>query len=288
MNDGKSPMDAEDRPLSVFGESANGFPKLPILSPAEIPPPGQRGETARSQFEKYGGLFYLGIAGLAVLAVLVGWFAFRLWNLRDVWTEVYVLHDPAHSELDRVRAAFRLAQDPRVNDAQRMEMSLKRDAPDLARYLLAESVSTDAVAHDPRSFALTVARSPDWPDWLRLLLTRQLAYGSARGYAIPREALTELASHSDPMIGLWADCGLTLLPQSDPKAAGAIEQAEVVPGPTADLAALLRAATAAPPPEREGRLNDASLWLRHHHPQSAKIWQGWKIADGQIDRDGAN
>ena len=40
-----------------------------------------------------------------------------------------------------------------------MEMSLKRDVPDLARYLLAESVSTDAVAHDPRSFALTVARS---------------------------------------------------------------------------------------------------------------------------------
>ena len=36
-------MDAEDRPLSVFGESPNGFPKLPILSPAEIPPTGQHG-----------------------------------------------------------------------------------------------------------------------------------------------------------------------------------------------------------------------------------------------------
>jgi hypothetical protein len=280
-------MNAEDRPLSVFGESANGFPKLPILSPAEIPPPGQRGETVRSQFEKYGGLFYLGIAGLAIMAGLVGWFAFRFWILRDVWTDVYVLHDPGHSELDRVRAAFRLASDPRVTDAQRMEISLRRDVPDLARYLLAESVSTDAIARDPRSFALTVARSPEWPDWLRLLFARRLAYGAARGYAIPREALAELAGHSDPMIELWADCALTLLPESDPKAAGALEQAAVVPGPTAELAALLRAASAAPPRERDPRLNDASLWLRLHHPQAAKIWDGWKVADGHIDRDGA-
>jgi hypothetical protein len=281
-------MDAEDRPLSVFGESANGFPKLPILSPAEIPPPGQHGGSTRSQFEKYGGLFYLGIAGLAILAVLVGWFAFRLWNLRDVWTDVYVLHDPGHSELDRVRAAFRLARDPRVNDAQRMEMSLRRDSPEIARYLLAESVSTDAVARDPRSFALTVARSPEWPTWLRLLLARRLAYGTARGYAIPREALAELASHSDPMIGLWANCALTLLPESDPKATGALEQAAAAPDTTAELAALLRTASAAQPAEREARLNDATAWLRLHHPQAARIWQGWKIADGQIDRDGSS
>jgi hypothetical protein len=281
-------MDAEDRLLSVFGESTNGFPKLPILSPAEIPPPGQHGGSARSQFEKYGGLFYLGIAGLAILAVLVGWFAFRMWNLRDVWTDVYVLHDPGHSELDRVRAAFRLAGDPRVNDAQRMEMSLRRDVPDMARYLLAESVSTDAIARDPRSFALTVARSPEWPDWLRLLFARRLAYGAARGYAVPREALAELAGHSDPMIGLWADCALTLLPESAPKAAGALAQAAVVPGPTAELAALLRAASAALPAEREARLNDASAWLRLHHPQAAKIWNGWSVANGHIDRDGSS
>jgi hypothetical protein len=279
-------MDAEDRALSVFGESANGFPKLPILSPAEIPPTGQHGGSARSQFEKYGGLFYLGIAGLAILAGLVGWFGFRLWNLRDVWTDVYVLHDPGHSELDRARAAFRLANDPRVNDAQRMEMSLRRDVPDVARYLLAESVSTDAIARDPRSYALTVARSPEWPDWLRLLFARRLVYGAARGYAIPREALAELAGHADPMIGLWANFALTLLPEGDPKAASALEQAAVEPGPTAELAALLRAASALPLSEREARLNDASAWLRRHHPQAAKIWQGWNEVDGRIIQAG--
>ena len=70
--------------------------------------------------------------------------------------------------------------------------------PDLARYLLAEAVSTDAVARDPRNFAFTVARSSDWPDWLRLVLARQLACGAGRGYGIPRDALEELARHSDP------------------------------------------------------------------------------------------
>jgi len=169
-----------------------------------------------------------------------------------------------------------------------MEICLRRDVPDLARYLMAESVSTDAIARDPRSFALTVARSPDWPDWLRLLFTRRLAYGAAHGYAIPREALTELAGHSDPMIGLWADCSLTLLPEPDSKAAVALEQVTSKPGPTAELAALLRAAIAAPQSEREARLNDASLWLRLRHPQAAAVWQGWKVAGGQIDRDGAN
>jgi hypothetical protein len=129
---------------------------------------------------------------------------------------------------------------------------------------------------------LTVARSPEWPDWLRLLFARRLAYGAARGYAIPREALAELAGHADPMIGLWADCALTLLPEGDPKAAGALEQAANAPGPTAELAALLRAASALPLSEREARLDDASAWLRRHHPQAAEIWKEWNEVDGRI------
>ena len=38
---------SEDRPLNVFSESFNGFPKLPILSPAEIPSPPRK-PSARS------------------------------------------------------------------------------------------------------------------------------------------------------------------------------------------------------------------------------------------------
>ena len=59
--------------------------------------------------------------------------------------------------------------------------------PDQARYVLAEAVSTEAVASDPRAYSLAVALSPDWPDWLRLLLARRLAYGAARGYAHPAQ-----------------------------------------------------------------------------------------------------
>ena len=156
-------------------------------------------------------------------------------------------------------------------------MSLRRDVPDVARYLLAESVSTDAIARDPRSYALSVARSPEWPNWLRLLFARRLAYGAARGYAIPREALAELAGHADPMVVLWADCALALMADPDQKSAARLEQAATTTGPAAELAALLQAAIKAAPPDRDSRLNDATAWLRLHHPESAKIWQGWKI-----------
>jgi hypothetical protein len=265
--------------LSDFGESRFEFPNLPILSPAEIPPP------RKSQREKYGGLLYVGIAGIVLLVLMVGWFAYGFWSLRDVWEDVYVLHNPRRDEVDRIRAAFRLSRDPRVNDGQRMEICLRRDVPNLARYLLAESISTDELASDPRSFSLAVARSADWPDWLRLLLARRLTYGAARGYAIPREALDELARHPDPMIGLWANSARALLaPNSDPAPAAALEQSSHLPGPTGELAALLLTAVRSPVAERQQRLDEATVWLRGHHPQGAKIWEGWKIADEQIVR----
>ena len=136
--------------MSAFGANANGFPKLPIIDSPGPP---------RSEREKYGGLFYFGIAGLVVLVSLLGWFAHGVWELRDVGARIYVLHDPKRSEPDRIQAAFELSRDSRVNDSQLMEMSLRRDLPGLARYLLAEAVSTDEVAIDPRGYAMTVARS---------------------------------------------------------------------------------------------------------------------------------
>lgn len=265
--------------MSVFGESPTEFPRLPILSPADIP--------ARSQREKYGGLFYLGIAGLVVLAVLVGWFSYRLWTLRDVWADVYVLHDQKREESDRLQAAFRLSRDSRVDDLERMELCLKRDLPDLARYLLAEAVSTDAVAHDPRSYALAVARSPDWPDWLRLLLTRTVASAAGRGYAIPREALDELAGHSDPMIRLWATYAQAARPGSDPRKVGALETLAEDPSDLGKLAASLLGALRVQE-RREERLHAASSWLRRHHPQAAKIWGGWDEVDGRLVPVGTN
>jgi hypothetical protein len=265
--------------LDVFGEGFNGFPKLPILSPSEIPPP------RLSQREKYGGLFYLGIAGLVVLIALVVIFIHGAWALRDVGAAVYILHDPRRPELDRVQAALRLSRDPRVDDAQRMAICLERELPDLARYLLAESISTDLVAADPRSYALAVARSAGWPDWLRLLLARRLTYAAERGYAIPRDALDELAGQADPMIALWATTARGLLAVGpDRSAALALEQASHVPGPQGELAARLLAAVRAPAAHRDPYLDDATTWLRSHYPPSAKVWEGWRESDGRLIR----
>src|SRR4051812_27063925 len=96
-------------PLSPRQPSGLPFPSLPIVTPD---PP------RRSDPDKYGGLFYLGAVGLAILVALVGWFAWGAWTHRDIWTNVYVLHDQKHSERDRLQAAYALARDPRVNQRQ--------------------------------------------------------------------------------------------------------------------------------------------------------------------------
>jgi hypothetical protein len=275
--------------LNANGEasSSNGsgrgpirFPELPILNlgvstPALAP--------ARSQREKYGGLFYLGIAGLLLLISLIGWFGYGLWINRDIWADVYALNDVSRSEADRVEVAFRLGRNPRLADEQKLELSLRRDLPDLARYLLAESVSTELVARDPRNYAMVVTRSPGWPDWLRLLLSRRLAYGAGRGYDIPREPLEELKRHPDPMIGLWATYALAVLPQSgaDPAMRAELEETTHSADARGQLAIRLVGAIRAER-EREGRLDEATIWLHRHHPQAAKIWQGWDVRDQHI------
>jgi hypothetical protein len=269
-------------PLSSADERPYEFPQLPIISASDIKPPPRKTEV-----EKYGSLLYLGIAGIVLVIGMVGWFAFGLWSLRGVWEDVYLLNDPSRPELDRVRAAQRLSRDSRLNDEQRMGMCLQRDLPPFARYLLAESVTTDAVAGDPRSFSLAVARSPDWPNWLRLLLTRRLASAAARGYAVPPGALVELAGHSDPMISLWASAAQALAAKdSAPAAIATLERAASDRKSTAELASLLLVAIRAPESERERRLDEITLWLRDHHPDSENIWKNWWISDGRIYKHG--
>jgi hypothetical protein len=264
-----------------FGDGRMRFPSLSIVNPTVTVP-------VRSQREKYGALFYLGIAGLVLLIALIGWFGFGAWINREIWADVYMLHDPSRSESERIQAAYRLSRNPRFDDAQKMETSLKRDLPDLARYLLAEAVSTEAVARDPRAYALAVARSSGWPDWLRLVLARRLAYGAARGYAIPRVALEELKQHPDPMIGLWATYALAVRPPvaPDPATAAELEKAASGSGANGELAALLVGGLSAPQGKRERRLDEITLWLRRHHHQAAKIWQGWEVRDDRMMWEG--
>jgi len=265
--------------LSHSPLGSSRFPTLPVINPVvTVPAP-------RTEASKYGALFYLGIGGLIVLVGLVAWFGHGLWANRGAFADVYVLHDSRRGLPARAEAAFRLAHGGRLDDAQLIEMSLNRDLPDLARYLLAEGVTEEAVARDPRGYALAVARSPDWPVWLRLLLARSLAYGSSRGYAIPREALVELAGNRDAMLGLWAAYALAARPVDPTNRRAELEKTALTKDANGELAAQLLDALDAEEPRRSQLLDQTTIWLRQKHPAAAAIWKGQDmLAKRLVDR----
>jgi hypothetical protein len=251
------------------------LPSLPIVTPD---PP------ARSAREKYGTLFYAGCIGLVGLLALLSWFAYRAWTLREVWANVYVLHDAARSDDDRIQAAFSLSRDPRVEQAQLWELSLRRDLPELARYVLAEGIGTELVASDPQGYVSAVARSEDWPDWLRLVLARPLAYASTKGHAISRERLGELCRRSDTILRVWALYALAVQPRPDPQTVVEIEQVARSSGPEHELAERLLAAVRVGETERIAILDEATLWNREHHPDASRLWKGRAVRGGRIVR----
>jgi hypothetical protein len=251
------------------------FPSLPIISPD--PPP-------RSQREKYGLLFLAGIAGLIILIMLVGWFGYRVWNLREVWANVYTLHDVTRSQDERIQAAFSLSRDPRVEQRQLWDMSLTLGLPDLARYVLAEGVGAELVAQDPQAFVAAVARSPDWPGWLRLALTRPLAYASSQGHTISRERLGELTRLGDPVIRLWALYALAVQARPDPQTVVEIERVYREAAPERELAGLLLAAIRGGEIERAASLAKATEWNREHHAETKRLLQGWELRQGSLTR----
>jgi hypothetical protein len=253
------------------------FPVLPIITPAEQEQDQTR-RRSRSGRDPYGGLLYLGVAGLVVVAALVGWFGWSAWSLRSVWRNVYVLHDPSRSEAERVDAAYALAHDPRVNQRQYWDTCLRRPLPPLARYALAESLTAEAVQADPRGFALAVARSTGWPVWLRLLLARPLAYAAAQRVPIPAAPLHELrAKNYDPAINLWTDFALAAAKPSDAEAAAALARAAKGAAPESAFAGMLEEALRADGTERIRRLDEATRWLRTHHTEAAKVWSSWRV-----------
>ena len=257
-----------------FGISPDGqpYPALPIVSPDEV---------RRSQRDKYGGLFYLGIAGLAVVVALITWFAYSAWSLREVWHNIYVLHDRRRPEAERINAAVALSRDRRVTPRQLWDMTLRKDLPPLARYVVAEALPAQTVADNPRAYALSVARSEGWPDWLRLLVFRPLAYAAAEGMKLPREPLEDVRRRSDPAIVLWATFALAAS-GDDPQAAAALKA--VATGNTAEreLAEQLDQALHAQGSARRARLDEATRWIRSHQPEAARLWNGWTLQGDRI------
>ncbi|MGC8640084.1 MAG: hypothetical protein ACP5XB_09435 [Isosphaeraceae bacterium] len=257
---------------------SSGLPSLPIITPPE---------PARSDREKYGTLFFLGIAGLLVLLALVGWFGYRLWTMRDIWSGIYLLNDAGQPEEKRIQAAFTLSHDPRLEQNQLWDLSMNRKLPELARYTLAERIGTELVARDPRSYASAVTLSPDWPSWLRLVLVRPLAYAATRGHALSRERLGELCRRTirdDPAVRLWVLYALAVQTRPDPQTVVEIERVARSDSPESELARLLLDAIESDEAQRISILDRATAWNREHHPDTRRIWQGWTLKEGKLER----
>jgi hypothetical protein len=255
--------------------SPSAWPALPIVTPD---PPRK---TVR---EKYGSLFYLGIVGLVVTVGLIGYFIHGVWSLRTVWGNIYVLHSSGRSEVDRVQAAYALSRDPRVTQHDYWDMSLRTPLPPLARYLLAGAVSADTVAADPRAYAMAVAKSEGWPTWLRLQLTRPLAYAAARGVPIPREPLVELSHVADGATALWAKFARAASADGDPEALEAIQATARGDGPNQGLARSLLGALDPKPMGSRFWLDQATFWLRRNHADTSRLWSGWEVRGDRLVR----
>jgi len=244
------------------------FPELPIVTPD---PP------RKTQTEKYGGLLYLSLAGLAILILLITWFGAGVWSLREIWADVYVLNDPKKPEVQRVNAAFRLAENPEVSQRQRWDLTMSRVPPDLGRYVLAESMGSELVNDNPRAYAIAVTRSEGWPDWLRLLLTRPLAVAASEGTPIDEPSIRELAKSPDPTIRLFCDYALAVQtrPQSESRVE-AIKNLEAArSGDFRDFAGALLQSLNSAQPERAEHLRRATQLIRSTHPEIVPLWNGW-------------
>jgi len=252
------PRDDNDR----GGTPVGGYPELPILAPDELP--------RRSTQERYGSFFYVAIAGLVLLVGMIGWFGWSVWAMRDLWRDVYLLHDPRQADSERIAAAKRIAVNPDATERQRYDITLRTDVPDTARFVIGLALTSEAMSGDPRGYALAVARSEGWPDWLRWLHLRPLAYGAGEGRRIHRDALRALTEHSDPILRLWAWYTLAEADPDDNEARSMLEAEAATRGePWSELAALLlQALDAEDDATRVARLDEATRWTAARHAQA--------------------
>ncbi len=241
----------------------NAFPDLPILN--QTPP-------KRSTTEKYGRTFvFLGVGGLLILLLLLARFGFEVAQRWQTWNDIYVLNDPKRDEGERVQAAYRLTETPgALEPGQILELCFSRVPPVKARYLLAESLRDEILGSDPARYADMVARSEEWPNWLRLLLVRPLAYGADR-IKFPKDGLDRLRVHPDRSIALWAayTAAVSLddaMAKDELKAAAASDEEFAWLADFLDLAG-----QADDHVVRRALLDDATRMLRRGHPEAMKF-----------------
>jgi hypothetical protein len=216
---------------------------------------------------------------------MVAIFGYGVWALRDVWSSVYVLHHEGRAEAERIKAAWVIARHPSVNDRQRSDIAFRKTLPPLARYIIAEGLTSEAIRTDPKEYAMMIAKSEGWPNWLRLLMVRPMAYGVGEGYRIAWEPLDLLRENPDTAIALWATYTRAVMAPGDPAAAQALEEATRKEGPFQELAWTLDVAARADGDARIAKLDEATAWLRSHHPEAKELWKGWAERDGKLVKE---
>jgi hypothetical protein len=257
---------------------------LPILPsvPSPTPPP-----STRSDAQKYGALFWAGLAGLVAVVGMVAWFGVGVYRMSDVLGLTYTLHDPKASEPTRVQAAYAIARSGRATDRQLWDMAMRTTNPPLARYVLAESLTAGAVRSDVRGYSLAVARSPGWPGWFRWLIFRPMVLRAAEDVQPAPALLAEIReSLPEGAPRLWV-AYFVLAGGSDDRALvawarEAMKQARAQPS-LSPLAVLFDDLLRQKDPRRRRILLDrATHWMRHKDPECASLWRAWLIRDGQL------
>ncbi len=259
---------------------AKPFPTLPIIT---LDPPQPTGPRLTQQ-QKYGGLFWLGIVGLVVVVALVGWFGWNVYAMRDVWNNVYVLHETSKPEDERIQAAFSLSRDVRVNAQQRWDIALRKPLPPLARYVIAESWSAEIPDADPSLYAKMIAYSEGWPGWLRLLGVRLMAVAASEGLEFPSAVLDDLAKDSNPDIGLLADFVRVSAHNGDDDALKRLRAEAASNSARADLARELIGALDPATAVRKEHLKRVTEWLWNHDTEAMLVTRGWTTANGRLER----
>lgn len=188
------------------------FPKLTVLPDSEGPPQQPR----LTNFQKYGGLYWLGIAGLVSSLLLVGWFAVNMWLMRDVWREIYVLHNEDLPEARRIAAAEFLANAPDIEATQIQPMIFRRPLPEKARIILAESLKqADNAASARQMLGLLATEGATSPQpWLRRHLARLAAITIPVDSRFPANTFEKHLSDDDAVVADWSAFALTR--QNDP------------------------------------------------------------------------
>jgi hypothetical protein len=249
-------------------------PLLPIVTPDPV---------RKTNVEKYGGLYYLSIAGLTILLGMIIWFSASVWSMGTIWADVYAVTDSQRTELDRINAAWRLAHDPRTTDRQKWDLAMNRVVPPLGRYLLAESLSAEATSSDPRGYALAATKSEGWPSWLRCLVARPLAYAAASGRPLNRSSVIELAGHRERFTARWAEFALS---QDD--TAKAHEWLAATSDADRTFLERLRLASTLTQPRLSESLDETTIWLRESEPSAREVWNGWTETSNGIEPIRAN